>query len=299
MLHNFEAVNFQAPLHLDIEITHKCTLNCKYCFNQSSSLEYAEISLEIFNEIVEEAKKMSIFEICISGGEPFIHKDIMKMISKIKNLGLGISIVTNATLITKKKANQLSALDVISNMQVSFDGHNKEIHEKTRRDFDKSLKGFLNLCEQVQDRHRAPSVGIVISKYNYMQIPNIVNFFKNYTNRFNLMAVQKCNELELSTNQKREFETKYLPITKDIFQQEKLRGRIIEDNDTSGFEMSRTHIDCLAGIIFLVISPELDIYPCDIVRKSLGKWEHQGSLKKAYENAKVCWSNLNCSWCQN
>lgn len=298
MLDNFDILNLKAPLHLDIEITHKCPLNCKYCFNQSNPRQNSEMSLDIFNEILEEAKEMSIFEICISGGEPFLHKDIMSMISKIKALGFGVSIVTNATLITKDKANKLNELDVISNMQVSFDGHNKTIHEKTRREFNKSLKGFLNLCDKVQDIHRSPSVGIVVSKYNYMEIPNIVNFFKQYTNRFNLMAVQKCDDLELSVDEKKEFEAKYLPIVQDIFQQEKLRGRIIEDKDTNGFAMSQIHIDCLAGIIFLVISPELDIYPCDIVRKSLGKWEQKGSLKKVYQNAKVRWSNLDCSWCQ-
>lgn len=298
MLDNFDILNLKAPLHLDIEITHKCPLNCKYCFNQSNPRQNSEMSLDIFNEILEEAKEMSIFEICISGGEPFLHKDIMSMISKIKALGFGVSIVTNATLITKDKANKLNELDVISNMQVSFDGHNKTIHEKTRREFNKSLKGFLNLCDQVQDIDRSPSVGIVVSKYNYMEIPNILNFFKQYTNRFNLMAVQKCDYLELSVDEKKEFEAKYLPIVQDIFRQEKLRGRIIEDKDTNGFAMSQIHIDCLAGIIFLVISPELDIYPCDIVRKSLGKWEQKGSLKKVYQNAKVRWSNLDCSWCQ-
>ena len=104
MLHYFDALNLKAPLHLDIEITHKCPLNCQYCFNQSNPLENSEMSLDIFNEIIEEAKEMSIFEICISGGEPFLHKNIMTMISKIKELNLGVSIVTNATLITKKKA---------------------------------------------------------------------------------------------------------------------------------------------------------------------------------------------------
>ena len=78
-------LDLRSPLLLVIEITDRCNLNCKYCYDRFgyNKRENCDISLEDFSLIVEEAKDIGIFDINLSGGEPFIHKDILKFIEMV------------------------------------------------------------------------------------------------------------------------------------------------------------------------------------------------------------------------
>jgi radical SAM protein with 4Fe4S-binding SPASM domain len=81
----------------------------------------------------------------ISGGEPLMRKDLMKILDYTFSLDMETNILTNGTLISKEKAKELYQRG-IKRLQVSIDGK-KETHNKIRgRDYsyERSLKGVLN-----------------------------------------------------------------------------------------------------------------------------------------------------------
>ena len=84
------------PRFLEIEITGKCTYRCKHCYG--SFPKPGELSCEKVCKIFTEAR--DLFDcIILSGGEPFLHKDLVKMVKKaseefvvfITTSGLGIT----------------------------------------------------------------------------------------------------------------------------------------------------------------------------------------------------------------
>ena len=79
--------------------TGGCNFKCPYCHNRDlvivpkDALSYSEE--EIFEHLT--AKKKVLDGVCITGGEPTLHKDLPEFIKKIKDLGLLVKLDSNGT----------------------------------------------------------------------------------------------------------------------------------------------------------------------------------------------------------
>ncbi len=92
------------PEHVSAIIwTVGCNFRCPFCYN--TGLVYEESDLFSEDEILDFLKKRKAFleALTISGGEPFLQKDLKKFCKKVKNLGYKIKIDTNGTFPDKLK----------------------------------------------------------------------------------------------------------------------------------------------------------------------------------------------------
>ncbi len=72
------------PRSVELEITAKCNLRCKYCSHFSSEGDVTnELSTEEWLTFFEECRKLGVMDILLSGGEPFLRKDIREIINGI------------------------------------------------------------------------------------------------------------------------------------------------------------------------------------------------------------------------
>lgn len=133
-----------------VEITNKCNLKCIHCYNESDSHCDNIMSLKDFYRVVDYLIGNGIFKIQITGGEPFLNKNILKkMLDYIVGKFSFVEIFTNGTLISDdwfeylKKNNIHIALSVYS--------YNSQMHDfvtKVQGAFDrtnttiKTLKKF-------------------------------------------------------------------------------------------------------------------------------------------------------------
>ena len=139
--------------YLRLAITDRCNLRCNYCM-PAEGIDFAKRS-EVFT--IEELCQLSsimvdqgIDKIRLTGGEPFVRKDIMGLFRHLTTLdGLKeISVTTNATLIGPY-IEELAALG-IKDVNLSMDAVTKETFERiTRRNqFDIVYENMLRLIEQ-------------------------------------------------------------------------------------------------------------------------------------------------------
>jgi len=84
-----------APSKVYVELTRKCNLSCKYCYNKSHVSFLEELDKGKIFSTLEELEKAGVFEIRFTGGEPTIHKDFFEILNYAKNLGFFISLGTN------------------------------------------------------------------------------------------------------------------------------------------------------------------------------------------------------------
>ncbi len=81
--------------------TAGCNFRCPFCHNSALVIEEQKNDLpsipedEMLNYLA--GRKQQLDGVCISGGEPTIHKSLPKFIKKIKNLGFLIKLDTNGT----------------------------------------------------------------------------------------------------------------------------------------------------------------------------------------------------------
>lgn len=86
------------PLHLIIEPTNYCNLKCFMCNREVMNRELAQMDLDMFKKIVDEAVEHHIYSISIYAlGEPLMNKHIREMVSYAKRRGIPyVDVSTNA-----------------------------------------------------------------------------------------------------------------------------------------------------------------------------------------------------------
>ena len=101
-----EHVRLDAPTIVGLDITSKCNLHCKHCFQNERVIPNELTSIE-WKKVISDLKNMGVYQIYIMGGEPFIKEDIFEILEYVKNAGMTLSINTNATLISPQMAKKI------------------------------------------------------------------------------------------------------------------------------------------------------------------------------------------------
>lgn len=143
------------PRDLFLKITSQCNLRCKHCFYYTKQNEFDSqndfSTEELFRWVEFFVNELNIINFTLTGGEPFLQKDILKLLKYLKSKNVSIQIQTNATLITEKIATSLDKiLDITSDsIQVSLDGCTEKAHDKIRGkgNFQKTINGIKRLTD--------------------------------------------------------------------------------------------------------------------------------------------------------
>jgi len=80
---------------ISIEIIRKCPNACIHCSSVSGEFCTEIVNIEKIVSIIDDAKDLGAKVICLSGGEPFLHPNIIDIVSYIHQKGLACYIYTS------------------------------------------------------------------------------------------------------------------------------------------------------------------------------------------------------------
>ncbi|MEM7215579.1 MAG: pyrroloquinoline quinone biosynthesis protein PqqE [Pseudomonadota bacterium] len=123
-----------AELHADIrppmamlaELTHRCPLACPYCSNPVELKKAAdELSTEVWIDAFNQAAKLGVLHLHLSGGEPASRRDLVELTAAAVKAGLYTNLITSGIGINEKRLAGLfdAGLDHI---QLSIQGTDEE-----------------------------------------------------------------------------------------------------------------------------------------------------------------------------
>lgn len=168
--------------YLRLAVTDRCNLRCNYCM-PLEGIDFAKkdhlFSIGELCSLSEIMVGLGINKIRITGGEPFVRKDLMLLLRKLTQLkGLeDISITTNATLIGPYIA-ELKSLGIL-NINVSLDAVNKDTFEKvTRRDQYDTV--YSNLTRLIAEGFNVRINFIALQGQNTQDIIPILKLMRHY-----------------------------------------------------------------------------------------------------------------------
>lgn len=134
--------------YMRLAVTDRCNLRCYYCMPEEG-IEYVNrqelMTYEEMIRTVSAFAKQGISKIRITGGEPFLRKDLMYFLKNISQIPAihKINITSNGTLLSDK-IDDLKRLG-INSINLSLDSLNRErFHKITRRDDFTKVMNCLN-----------------------------------------------------------------------------------------------------------------------------------------------------------
>jgi SynChlorMet cassette radical SAM/SPASM protein ScmE len=123
----------KTPKKMDITITSRCNLRCRYCYHFESAEDSGEdLPLEEWLRLFEELNRCAVMNLILAGGEPFIREDLKEFIDGIVRNRMRFSLLSNGTLITDEMAAYLASTKRCDSVQVSIDGAVPITHDSCR-----------------------------------------------------------------------------------------------------------------------------------------------------------------------
>ena len=168
--------------YLRLAVTDRCNLRCNYCM-PAEGINFAKredlLTIEELKQLSKTLVEMGINKIRLTGGEPFVRKDIMELLRYLATLDAlkEISITTNATVIGPY-LEELKRLG-ITNVNVSLDAISKAVFAKiTRRDYYDTVRS--NLFKMIEMGFTVRINCIVLEGQNEEEIIPMLETFKDY-----------------------------------------------------------------------------------------------------------------------
>lgn len=90
-----QEANTKMISEIALEIIQKCPNNCIYCSSCSSWKADLQLDYNTIKSVIDDMAELGIRKLCLSGGEPFLHCDIKKIIAYATGNGIDVSIYSS------------------------------------------------------------------------------------------------------------------------------------------------------------------------------------------------------------
>ena len=164
------------PIHLQMESTDACNLNCTTCSRDVIIDKAKLLDEKVWKKVINEVRPTNIN---VSGiGEPFLHPDIFDIVGYAKSKGSIINCATNFTRIDHRYREIIDS--GISQLKVSIDSTNRETFKAIRGEdyFDEILdnvKNIINLRDELKRDTPGIRFNFAVQALNYKQAPALID----------------------------------------------------------------------------------------------------------------------------
>lgn len=135
-------------------LTAGCNLACRHCWlspkYQPDGGTGGHIDLDLIKLAIEEGQPLGLQSVKLTGGEPLLHPDFVKIVDVLREKKMGLTIETNGTLMTQDLAYYLKNNSTLAHISVSVDGAKSATHDPFRGvkgSFEKACNGINYLVE--------------------------------------------------------------------------------------------------------------------------------------------------------
>ncbi|MDD5693589.1 MAG: radical SAM protein [Patescibacteria group bacterium] len=180
---NSLGMDFSFPTIVNIELNRRCSLNCIHCYVGEKEISsktqsfFERMTTEQINSFLDELKKLGVFLIVFTGGEPFLNKRLKEFVHLGIKKKFVIEIFSNLQFVPKwfKELSQLETM--IGRIQTSVYSSDHTIHDAITRRPGSLERTLTNLCDLVKLGFYV-EVATPLMKMNYSTWPNTKKFFK-------------------------------------------------------------------------------------------------------------------------
>lgn len=289
-------------------ITRLCNLKCTHCYLPAGFVDadefpsgyYRDTELsqsQCFRVIDEIAEINPNILLILTGGEPLLRPDILKISDYAARTGFLVVMGTNGVLLNDETVQRMSDHGV-AGAGISLDAVDPVNHDKFRG-MEGAWEGTMNGVEALKRANLDFLVQTSVTRWNYDEIPQIVDFaYELGAKVFNLYFLVRTGRgktvMDITP-------TQYENMLATLFElQAKYRGKMLvaakcaphykrviyEQQSDSPFLQAYPSGTCPCGIYYCRITPEGDLTPCPYMPVSVGNLKTE-SFATLWNQSKV------------
>lgn len=177
------------PLSGAFELTSRCNFKCKMCYvacpaNDKKAMA-AELTAEQWIDLGRQARDAGMFYLILTGGEVFLRKDFEKIYEALSEMGLNITIYTNASLITQERARWLGKIPPIK-VSVTVYGASPETYEKVTGCYDGYIK-TIRALDMLKAENIRLEIKTTVVEGNYREYKELFKIAHTYSNTLGIV----------------------------------------------------------------------------------------------------------------
>lgn len=265
----FEAIKETTTIvNLQFELSSRCNERCIHCYIPNEKKNHGEdMSSAKVKQLIDEYVEMGGIQVTFSGGEAFLHKDLIDLVRYCRDRDLKVSILSNLIAVTDKQIDELRKLN-ISLIQVSLYSMDPQKH-----DFITTIKGSFGRTKRVIEKMVAADIPVQIScpimKANQDGYEQVLEYAKSLKIKaecdYIMMAQSDLNIQNLANRLSLDETEKLLRtiIEKDIdYRETTLQQLPVSDRIQFDLENYLKEPICGVGYDNCCIAANGDVYPC-------------------------------------
>ncbi len=162
------------PLALIAEVTHRCPLHCVYCSNPLQLVATkAELSTEDWVRVFQEASRLGVLHLHLTGGEPAARADLKDLIAGGRQAGLYTNLITSGIGVSEARLAGLVEAG-LDHIQLSFQDSRGEPARWIAGAKGHAYK--VALAQKIRQLPVAFTVNLVVHRQNLDHIEEMIEF---------------------------------------------------------------------------------------------------------------------------
>lgn len=133
-------ISTTGPIKAEWEVINTCNAKCLTCLHWKEKPDSRILSTSEGKNLIQQLARSGLLNLYFTGGEPLLRKDLIELLAYAKKYGLSTALVTNALLVTERRAQELvnAKLDTI---YISIDAAEADLNDEIR-----GLNGYFDLA---------------------------------------------------------------------------------------------------------------------------------------------------------
>lgn len=277
-IYEYRKVLYEHPklYHLFLEVTSRCNARCEHCgSNCGYEIPKDEISkeklMEMLKEVADHYDATNIL-LNVTGGEPFLRKDLFEIMDYAVSLGFKWGVTSNGILIDEEMVKKIVASKMCT-ISISIDGL-KETHEAFRKvpgAWDKIIHGIKLMLKEPSIE--CVQVTTVANKKNMHELEEIYKIVQELGVKY--WRVVNCDPIgRAKSNDGILLDPKeYRELFKFIYEKRN-ENKIVVDYGCSHYlglntekELRNHYFLCMAGLYVGSVLSNGDIFVCPNVER--------------------------------
>jgi radical SAM protein with 4Fe4S-binding SPASM domain len=297
-----------APQIVSFAVTKACNLRCLHCHADAKEAYPNELTLKEAVQAIDELAALGTEALIFSGGEPLLRKQfVLQLAEYCVDVGIIPAMLTNGVLINHKVAYELKEAGIMA-VGIPIDSPEAELHDRLRNvpgTFDRALRG-IRACFDVDLEVVVTTMAL---RSNVATVPRMIDFISSIgvdqVAIYDLVPNGRGKEMmdEMMLKEQREHVIRYLQRIQE--EQEmvflfsgglplypEIAATMHKNNGTKPPDLLlkqfwiHAPVGCPAGITYLSLRPNGDVYPCPFLQIKTGNIREQ-SLSEIWYGSEI------------